>query len=479
MTKLFALTLSVSILALSACSDQQMGGYKFSNGYPSEATVQKAYDESDLNRAIQAYKFFYPTVAFAYGYDVLPSVGVYPNKSAALMRGTPKQLAFTANSDTPYALVPIDLSAGPFVVEMPAGPIMGAVDDLNQQWVLDYGLPGPDAGKGGKHLVIPPNYKGKIPEGYFKGTASTNRVMFILRALPIGGDMEKANALMKSVKIYPLNDKSKVINKWVDLTDKAVDFTPVSFETSLKYWEELQKFIDREPAYEAYRMSYGDLAALGIAKGQKFQPDARMKAILEKAAVIANGQMRVQSFADRRPDRIVWKDRQWEWVTLRPENGYFDTPFYRDLEAREKWFYQAIMESPAMFQRKAGQGSLYWLAAKDSQSVYLDGSKTYKLTVPLPVPNKLFWSVTVYDTETRSEIQTDQGKAALRSLIELKDAKGKSVDLYFGPKAPAGKNKVWIKTLPGKGWFTYFRIYGPEASAFDGKWKPGDLEEVK
>jgi hypothetical protein len=175
----------------------------------------------------------------------------------------------------------------------------------------------------------------------------------------------------------------------------------------------------------------------------------------------------------------MWEGRKWEWATLRPENGTFDTPAYKDLEAREKWFYQAQIESPAMFRRTVAAGSLYWLGTRDATGAYLDGSKTYKLTVPLPVPAKLFWSVTVYDPDSRSEIATDQGKAALRSLFELRGKTGNSVDLYFGPKAPAGQEGQWVKTLPGKGWFVYFRIYGPEQPAFDGSWKPGDFEEVK
>jgi len=225
-------------------------------------------------------------------------------------------------------------------------------------------------------------------------------------------------------------------------------------------------------------MNYGELAALGIENGKPFKPDARMKRILAKAAKIANAQLRVQAFADRRPDRVAWPDRKWEWATLRSENGTFDLPSHKDLEAREKWFYQAAIESPAMFRRSAGAGSLYWLGVRDKSGAYLDGAQTYKLTVPLPVPAKLFWSVTIYDPDTRSEIQTKQGKAALRSLVELKDAKG-STELFFGPKAPAGQEKRWIQTLPRKGWFTYFRIYGPEKPAFDGRWKPGDFEKVK
>ena len=162
------------------------------------------------------------------------------------------------------------------------------------------------------------------------------------------------------------------------------------------------------------------------------------------------------------------------------ENGDFDAPSYVDVDAREIWFYQAIGASPAMFRRQAGSGSLYWLGLRDNTGAYVDGGKTYKLTIPQPVPGKLFWSVTVYDAETRSQIQTDQGYAALRSMFELKElAKESSVDLYFGPKVPTGKEKQWIKTIPGKGWFVYIRIYGPEQAAFDGSWKPGDFEEVK
>jgi hypothetical protein len=229
-----------------------------------------------------------------------------------------------------------------------------------------------------------------------------------------------------------------------------------------------------------YRHQYGELAALGIVKGKPFTPDARMRRMLELAAKLGLAQLRAQSFADRRPDRIVWKDRKWEWAALRYEDGYFNTANYVNLEAREVWFYQAIGASPAMFRRQAGGGSLYWLGLRDNDDAYLNGGKTYKLTVPQPVPCKLFWSVTVYDAETRSQVATDQGKAALRSLFELTDKmREKIVDLHFGPKAPRGQEGQWIKTIPGKGWFVYFRVYGPEPAAFDGSWKPGDFEEVK
>lgn len=450
--------------------------YVFEGGYPTAETVQRAYDDADLARAVQAYKFFYPTVSFEGTWRGNLAEGAVANRVFPLLEGTPRQLVFTPNSDTPYSGLPLDLTQGPMVVELPSGPLMGAANDLNQRWVSDLGLPGPDAGKGGKHLFLPPGHDQPIPEGYHAAVATMNRVLVLIRAIPPGGDTEAANAMMKTVKVYPLDARADWEPSWVRL--EHGDFTPLQWETNLRYWQVLHEVIDLEPAYEAYRPYYGELAALGIIKGQPFAPDARMTAILEKAAVLANGQMRVQSFADRRADRVAWPDRQWEWATLRPENGTFDAATYVDLEAREKWFYQAQVESPAMFRRTAGAGSLYWLGTRDASGAFLDGSKAYRLSVPQPVPGKLFWSVTVYDAETRSEISTDQGYSALRSLFELKDMTGASAELRFGPRAPTGGEGQWIKTTPGKGWFVYFRIYGPEAAAFDGSWKPGDFERA-
>lgn len=457
-------------------------GYEFVGGYPTEATIQKAYDDADLNRAIQAYKFFYPTVSgegLVKGND---SINIIPNKSFGTLDTKPGQIGFTLNSDTPYGPILIDLSKGPMVIDVPAGPLIVVAMDVNQRWVADMGIPGPDAGNGGKHLLLPFGYKGPVPaSGYHVWKASSDNLTVGVRSLPVGGDVKAAIERIKTVKVYPYNKTPDWQEPtWLDLTDKPQNTTPLGWENNIKYWEALNDVIQREPSYSGYRDYYGELAVLGIIKGKPFNPDARMKGILEKAAKIANAQMRVQSFADRRPDRVVWKDRQWEWVGLRPENGDFDTPDYVDLDAREVWFYQAIGASPAMFRRKEGFGSLYWLGLKDNTGKYVDGSKTYKLTVPTPVPAKLFWSVTVYDAETRSQVITDQNKAALRSLFELKDKiGGQNVDLYFGPKAPEGKEGQWIKTIPGKGWFIYFRIYGPEAAAFNGSWKPGDFEEVK
>ncbi len=448
-------------------------------GYLSPAEVQQAYDSLDLDRAVNAYRNFYPSVSGIAIFEGTTAVGVKPNRAFGYMDTQPKHVGYTLNSDTPYGGVLLDLHAGPLVVEVPPGPLLGAGLDLHQRWILDMGLPGPDAGKGGKHLFLPPGYDGKVPDGYNIGRSSSYRVVAGMRSLPEKGDVAGAVERLKTIKVYPLNPSATWVNPtWFDMTPMPQDTTPNAWADKLTYWEKLHEVVSSEPPIEDLRRQYGDLAAIGIESGKPFAPDERMKRILLEAARIGSAQMRAEAFADRRPDRIVWPDRRWEWAALRFENGTFDVPGYRDTVAMDKWFYQAIATSPAMFRRDPAAGSLYWLGLRDGAGAYLDGGKTYRLRVPQPVPARLFWSVTVYDAVTRSQVQTDQGKAALRSLFELKDTTGSTTDLYFGPSAPAGQEGRWIKTLPGKGWFVYFRIYGPESPAFDGSWRPADFEEV-
>ena len=462
-------------------SESPGSDFAFNGGYPTAETERKAYDALDLNRAVEAYRFFYATVSGAAIFKGNAKIGIVPNKVFGTLDTKPKHVGFTLNSDTPYAPLPLDLSEGPMVVELPAGPLICVAMDINQLWVADLGLPGPAAGKGDKVVFLPPGYKDKVPSGYRVARSPSNKVLVGVRSLPVNGDVPGAIARIKTVKVHPLKPVAGWPEiQWLDLTPEPQDTTPLAWETNIQFWQELYEVINTEPPNPHFHYMYGELAALGIEKGKPFSPDGRMKAILENAAKIGNAQMRVTSFGDRRDDRVVWPDRKWEWAALRFEDGDFNTANYGDLYARDKWFFQAIGASPAMFKRDPTAGSLYWLGLRDSTGATMEGGKTYKLAVPQPVPGKLFWSVTVYDTETRSQVITDQGKAALRSLFELKERSGSApIDLYFGPTAPAGHEGEWIKTIPGKGWFVYFRVYGPEKAAFDGSWKPGDFEEVE
>jgi hypothetical protein len=454
--------------------------YAFDHGFPTPEATRQAHNDADLSRAVEAYQFFYPTVSVEAVIVGPRKAGVEDNRHAMIMACGPRHLVFTGNSDTPYFATVLDLKSGPMVVEVPKGPFLGMVNDHNFRWVGDVGLPGPDRGNGGKHLIVPPGHAVETHPGYFTMRSPTYKVLFALRVLPPDGDMNAGLEALRAVKVHPLAlaDKPPPF-ACIDCTDRELDLTILEWESSLRFWEQLHSAIDEEPAIEEFRPMYGLLAGLGIEKGKPFAPDPRMKAILDIAARAGRKQMLVAGFGSTRPDRFAWMDRKWEWAALCHENGDFELPTGIDLEARDRWFSQAVGASPKMFLRTAGAGSLYWLGLRDANGEYLDGGKSYRLVVPGPVPANLFWSVTVYDAETRSQIQTAQDKAALRSLVELKDtSKDGAIELYFGPRAPAGGKGRWIETIPGKGWFSYFRLYGPSRPAFDGSWRPGDFEAI-
>lgn len=469
-----------ALLSLPAFANTSPNG--FERGFPTKETIKETRNNENFQNALTAYRFWYPTVSMEAGLIEMNRLGISFNKEMVYMKSDPKGKIFTPNADTPYGAINLDISKGPMVVEIPAGPYIGFINDHHYRWIGDIGLPSPQGDKGGKVLIVSKEYKGTVPEGFTKVVSETNKILVGIRILPSDGDADVALDKLIDVKVYPFKnvDYHESSMKYVNLSGKTYDMTILTYEDNIKFWRHLHKVINEEPVVETYSPMYGILAQLGIEKGKPFRPNRQMQSILEQATLEGKKQMLVSAFGSDREDRIVWKDRKWEWVGLVPNVSFFETQSGIDLEAKDRWFAQAIGTSAAMFKRTEGAGSLYWLGLKDNKENYLDGGKTYKLSVPGPVPAKLFWSVSVYDNETRAFIETDQNRAAIRSLFELKDMKtAKSYDLYFGPKAPAGKENHWIKTVPGKGWFAYFRIYGPEGKAFNGKWKPGDFEEVK
>jgi hypothetical protein len=184
-------------------------GYAFVQGYPTTDAAQKANDDADFSRAIQAYRFWYPTVSTEGIFQGNRDIGIKDNEAVGIAAAGPRQVGFTLNADTPYGAGTLDLSQGPMVIEMLPGAYIGLADDHNQGWILDMGLPGPYAGKGGKHLLLSPDYKGPIPTGYQVGHSATNKVLLAVRALPIGGNVPAAMDALRAIKIYPLSTKAK------------------------------------------------------------------------------------------------------------------------------------------------------------------------------------------------------------------------------------------------------------------------------
>lgn len=458
--------------------------YKFEQGYPTNNTVDLAYNNTDLSRAIEAYKFFYPTMLTEAIMQYMPSSDT-PNHLGIKMIAGPQHQGLTGNSDTPYAFGVLDLEAdGPMVIEIPAGKFAGVVNDHNMRWILDMGIIGPDKGHGGKYLVLPPGYTGNVPAGYYVGHSNTWKVLTFIRNIPIGGNLIQALQTLDNIKIYPLAKANQPSTyRFVDITNSTLSNNLLKWEDKLDYWKQLKKVIDNETTPVEFRPMFGMLQSLGIEKGIPFNPDARTTSILEEAAKRAIAEMRVSAYADRDPARIVWNDRNWEWLPIRQFNattGDLGVAAFLDLQATDNFVFQAAGASLSIGKRQVGPGSIYLANFHDNAGAFLDGSNTYKLTVPWPVPANLFWSATVYDVDTRSEIVTDQNRSAVRSLFEKPRPKADgSIDIYFGPHVPKGQENNWVKTIPDKGWFVYFRIYGPQAPVFDGTWKLNNIVKIK
>jgi hypothetical protein len=281
-------------------------------------------------------------------------------------------------------------------------------------------------------------------------------------------DMHRA--LMAYQFFYP---SVYCLDSW-DVNKVGFEFTPLSWEDNIGFWEELAKVVDKEPVYEPYCTMYQELAALGIEKGKPFTPDTRMKTILEGAAKSANANMRVRYFAGRKPGRLLWDDRTWEVAAI-SDDASPSAPNYTDRYVREKWLNTALWDTSSL-SRMGGAGFLHCLGTCDNSGEPLHGRNTYKLTIPYPIPARLFSTITLYDVLTGSEMLAKETKATLQTLLEQRSKPGSAIELYFGPTPIAGKEKNWIRTSPNDGWFAYFRIYGPGRAAFDGSWKPGDFE---
>jgi hypothetical protein len=460
--------------------------YTFSQGYPTGDTAEDIYRNSDLRRAVEAYKIFLPTVATEAVIQQMITAGAVPNKIGIVMAQGPKQQFAATNSDTPYSLATLDLKqAGPMVIEMPANKLLiGLVDDHNMRWITDTGSIGPERGEGGKHLILPPDYDGDIPEGYYVSQSKTWRLVAAIRTVPLDGDVPKAIKAVHGIKIYPLSKAGEPVEHYyIDVTHKRMPLPLLEWEGTLEYWRQLHAIIQYEYPQVENRFAMGALTELGMETGKPFDPSPERERLLRKAAEIAHAELSVSLYANRRPSRIAWEGQQWESIpvgTFHPPTGDFGTASQIDLDAYDQYFFFGWGTSAAIGKQEVGGGSIYFTAFMDRSSSYLDGGKSYSMTIPGPVPAALFWSATVYDAETRVLIETPLDRAAVRSHLDRpKGNSDGSYDIYFGPEAPAGMESNWVQTIPGRGWFPMVRLYGPQKEVFDGSWKLTDIVELK
>jgi hypothetical protein len=461
--------------------ETRLGTLKFVDGFPDKETTQKVYDNLDFQRGVQAFLTCIPGASASALRHAFREIGP-DNETFILFENLmdSKGLFLTGNTESIYMWGWLNLKDGPMVLETPP-KVLGMVDDFWFRNVIDFGNAGPDKGQGGKFLIAPPGYKGEIPAGYFVGKSPTINNLILMRGFLVDGSpMPAAESIKKNFKIYPLGkDASASKINFVNGTGKEMNTVHAN---DYHFYDEVNQIVQEEPNSAMDPETLGMLAAIGMEHGKPFAPDARMKKILTEAAAVGNATSRALTFDARGPEFYRYPNSAWNNPLSIPDATYqFDKgDGVRLLDMRTYMYYYATGNTPAMIRKLVGVGSQYAIASKDAAGERFDGSKNYKLHLPPNIPAKDFWSLVVYDNQTRSMLQTDQQFPSTGSqkkgIVTNADS---SVDVYFGPTAPAGHEANWVQTVPGKGWNAILRAYGPLEPWFDKTWRPGEIELVK
>jgi len=472
----------------------------FETGYPAGDATPTLDRELYFQRAVQSYLWALPAVnmyamkaglgqKFGEGYNVM---------SVFEKRLKPNTLITTPNSDVIYGLAFADLSkTGPLVVEAPPN-LQGLLDDFwhrpltgpkvgEHQFLGDIGLPGPDKGKGGKYLVVPADYKGKVDEKkYFVYRSPTNGVFIFLRGFfQSVKDLSPGVRSVEGIKVYPLTGEKKEM-QFAHASDVPAN---ALFAHDASYFSMLDTLIQSETVDAVDPYMHGVLDALGIRKGEAFKPSEEQKKLLDLAAQTAwrMGKNIAGNF-DREEKSVWWSDRKWvahahteldDFMHVLLDEEFRDrTTGYTDVGAKTHMYVNHYGISTGMMTSIVGLGAKYGNAYKDSEGNFLMGENTYKIDLPANAPANLFWSLTLYDAVTAAGLAAGQEYPSLNSMNDLVYNADGSVTFHIAPERPADA-KNWLKTVPGKGWFSLIRWYGPKQEFFDRKYKPGDFVRVR
>lgn len=443
------------------------GQLELFDGVPRADTVSTLYDALDLMRAAEVFMNAVPGASLVALRAGLRAAGVTSGEIIGITdpRANSGGLYLTPNTETTYGTTFIDLKAwGPTVIEAPPQSLC-VVDDFWFRYVADMGIAGPDRGAGGKYLFLPPGYDGERPEGYFTYESPTYTNWVVLRAL--GGV-----PAMKQTRIHPLSEAAAPReNVFVNIAPIAVNTV---HSNDVAFFEEVDEIVQEEPVESLDVERAGQLAALGLVHGTPFAPDERRRRLLDEGAKLGAAISRALVYQPRDPAAYFWEGVSWKNAFV---GGSYE--FLRDgarlLDARTQFHYFATVITPAMAHAQVGAGSAYAYTAEDADGHVLDGAATYSLTIPADPPAKNFWSIDLYDTQTRSLLQSTD-YPALSSLDGTVQAEPDgSYVLWFSPEAPEGRKSNWIPTTPGKSWFPMVRLYGPLEPWFDGSWRLPEL----
>lgn len=464
--------------------ETRIGTLEFFDGVPSQKTAQLTLDNLFFLRGVEAFLNGVPMASIHALVEGYKSIGVTEANhmivTDKLMDSKP--LFLTANTDTVYAFSFFDLEkTGPLVIEVPPGTGPGTVNDAFFRFVVDMGMPGPDRGIGGKYLILPPGYEGKSPEGYFLAKSPSYINLFVLRGFLVDGKPDAAAKMFsEQVHVYPLAMKDNP-PKMVITSGSGISYNTIH-SNDFSFYEEINDVLQKEPVEFISPELRGLFASIGLQKGKEFKPSPEQRKILIDAVAVANATARSLTFRTPQEEAYLYKNSYWKAGFIGGNHEWLKDDGYggRYLDARTLFFYGATVNTPAMVAKMVGLGSQYAMTTQDSEGNAFDGGKTYKLNIPANVPAKNFWSIVIYDPQTRSELQTSSPFPSKNNKTGkmVANADG-SIDLYFGPKAPKGKDNNWIETVPKKSWFPILRLYGPLEPWFDKTWRPSEVELVE
>ncbi len=447
--------------------------------------AESLVDDFFYQNAVQAYVLSLPILntigmrdgseaAFGGGYNVLP---IWKERMDS------RTWVPTPNADVIYSMSYLDLKKdGPLVVAAPPN-VIGMFTDFYQHTLTDVGAIGPDRARGGLYLLLPPDYDGEVPKGYFAFRSPTYNVFLFFRTIMAKGengpDPAPAAANAERTRVYPLWAPEKNVRpmQFPDASGKRVN---MMYPTGNTYWTKLKEFVDYEPVASIDPVTRGVLASIGIIKGQPFEPTDKQTAALQKAVETAP-KMILASRQLGRPDKrnLYYTDRQYENIWAGGTAEWMQDT-YLDVLQRASYFQFAYSSAPAMVMRTLDAGSKYPFTARDADGNFLNGSNAYKLHLPPNPPAALFWAVTAYNVTDGSMPETEQLLPSINAFYKVKTNDDGSVDLYFGATKPAeAPDTNWIQTVEGRDFIAAVRLYGTGTAFFDQTWKPDDVAKIK
>ncbi len=456
----------------------------YDGNFPSQEEAQELVDELYYMRAVQSYMAMLPALnvigmrdgseaVFGKGYNILP---IWKDRMDS------RALVPTPNADVIYSMSYLDLKeTGPLVVSAPPN-VIGMFTDFFQRTLTDVGAVGPDRGRGGNYLLLPPGYDGPVPNGYFTFKSSTYSVFLFFRTIMSQGadgpDPKPAADTAEKTLVYPLFGEEKSIKSMVfpNASGQRLD---MMYPVDSSYWTKLKEFVDHEPISAIPLEERGALASIGIIKGQLFKPTERQQALLDKAVDMAPRMILARRLLGRDDKRhLYYDDRQYERIWAAGTAEWFQDS-YLDIDQRAAFFQFGYSTAPAMVMRTIDNGSKYPVTPRDANGDLLSGENTYKMHLPAGIPAHLFWAVTAYNVTDGTMPETDQLLPSRNGFEKTVKNDDGSIDIYFGPEQPENvADTNFIKTIPGRNFLAALRLFGTSVEFITQEWKPDDLVKL-